>query len=412
MRPRGLRAAVGSGVLTVVTTVAAAGCSLSPDDQPTDQPAPPTRQSSSPSPSPSSSAKPKPLATNLSVPWGLAFLPDGGALVSQRDKGTIVRVTAEGQTTDAGKVAGVSPDGEGGLLGLAVSPDFASDRYVYAYYTSGSDNRIVRMRWNTNGRVDGSDKGQQVIAKGIPKGDSHNGGRLGFGPDGMLYASTGETGKGDAAQDKKSLGGKILRMTTDGDPAKGNPFDTLVWSYGHRNVQGMAWDAKGHMFATEFGQDKLDEINRIEAGKNYGWPEVEGKGGSGKYTDPLVTWPTNEASPSGLAYAGGTLFAAALRGQRLWTVPVNAAGHTGKPKAMLTAKYGRLRTVVPAPDNKSLWVTTSNRDGRGEPHPGDDKVIMIPLKGKGKKGKKGKSNSPTPSPSKKGKGKGPNPTEL
>jgi glucose/arabinose dehydrogenase len=408
MRPRALRAALGSGVLTAVT-VAAAGCSLGPDE-PTDSPAPqPSQQQSSPSPSPSSSGKPKALATNLSVPWGLAFLPDGGALVTQRDKGSIVRVTAQGQVTEAGKVAGVSPGGEGGLLGIAVSPDFTSDRAIYAYYTSGSDNRIVRMHWTTGGQVDGSAKGQQVIAKGIPKGEVHNGGRLAFGPDGMLYASTGETGKGSAAQDKKSLAGKILRMTPDGKPAKGNPFGTLVWSYGHRNVQGMAWDAKGRMFATEFGQDKLDEINRIEPGKNYGWPEVEGKGGGGKYQDPLVTWPTNEASPSGLAYAGGTLFAAALQGQRLWTIPVSGSGQTGKPKAILTGQYGRLRTVVPAPDNKSLWVTTSNRDGRGEPRPGDDKVIMIPLKGKSKKSK---SNSPTPSPSKKSKGQGPNPTEL
>ena len=410
MRPRRLRVAVGSGVLTAVT-VAAAGCGLGPGDQPSGSPAPqPTQQASSPSPSPSESGKPKALATNLSVPWGLAFLPDGGALVTQRDKGTIVRVTAQGQVTDSGKVAGVAAGGEGGLLGIAVSPDFTSDRYVYAYYTSASDNRIVRMKWTDSGQVDGSAKGQQVVLKGIPKGAVHNGGRLAFGPDGMLYASTGETGQGSEAQDKKSLGGKILRMTPDGKPAKGNPFGTLVWSYGHRNVQGMAWDAKGRMYATEFGQDKLDEINRIEPGKNYGWPEVEGKGGGGKYVNPLVTWPTNEASPSGLAYAGGTLFAAALQGQRLWTIPVSGSGSLGKPKAILTAQYGRLRTVVPAPDNKSLWVTTSNRDGRGEPRPGDDKVIMIPLKGK--KGGKGKSNSPTPSPPKKSKGQGPNPTEL
>lgn len=406
MRPRGLRVAVGTAVVTVVT--AAAGCSPAPEEQPTGRPAPqPTQSSDSPQPSPSESGKPKALATNLTVPWGLAFLPDGGALVTERDKGTMLRVTAQGQVTDAGKVAGVEPGGEGGLLGIAISPNFTSDRYVYAYYTSGSDNRIVRMHWTNSGQVDGSAKGQQVIVKGIPKGTVHNGGRLAFGPDGMLYASTGETGEGSQAQDKKSLGGKILRMTPDGRPAKGNPFHTLVWSYGHRNVQGMAWDAKGRMYATEFGQDRYDEINRIQPGKNYGWPEVEGRGGGGKYVDPLVTWSTNEASPSGLAYAGGTLFAAALRGQRLWTIPVSAAGKLGKPKAILTARFGRLRTVVPAPDNKSLWITTSNRDGRGEPRPGDDKVIMIPLKGKGGKSSR---NSPTPSPSK--SGKGPNPSEL
>lgn len=403
MRPRGLRAALGTAAITVATVVTAAGCGFGGGSQPTDQPAP-TSQPPSANPSPSASDKPKELATNLSVPWGLAFLPDGGALVTERDKADILRITPQGQVTDAGRVAGVVKGGEGGLLGIAVSPDFTSDQAVYAYYTSASDNRVVRMKWSETGQVDGSLKSQKVILKGIPKGTVHNGGRLAFGPDGMLYASTGETGRGSAAQDKKSLAGKILRMTPDGRPAKGNPFHSLVWSYGHRNVQGMAWDQKRRMYATEFGQDKWDEINRIEPGKNYGWPKAEGKSGHGTYVDPLVTWSTNEASPSGLAYAGSTLFAAALRGQRLWAVPVSAAGRLGKPKALLTGVYGRLRTVVPAPDNKSLWVTTSNRDGRGEPRPGDDKVIMIPLKGKGK------GQSPTPKPSKSG-GR-PNPTEL
>ena len=402
MRPRGLRAAI----VTTAVVLAAAGCAVGGGgDQQTGRPTPrSTPPGQSAQPSPTSSSKPRAVATNLSVPWGLAFLPDGGALVTQRDKGTIVRVTAQGQVTDAGKVAGVKPAGEGGLLGLAISPDFTSDRYVYAYYTSATDNRVVRMKWTDSGQVDGALKDQHVVVRGIPKGEIHNGGRLAFGPDGMLYVSTGENGRGGPAQDKKSLAGKILRMTPDGKPAKGNPFHSLVWSYGHRNVQGMAWDSKRRMYATEFGQDKWDEINRIEPGKNYGWPEVEGKGGGGKYTDPLITWPTNEASPSGLAYAGGTLFAAALRGQRLWTVRVHPDGKLGKPKAILTGQYGRLRTVVPAPDGKSLWVTTSNRDGRGEPRPGDDKIIVIPLKGKGKGG------SPSPSPSK--TEKGPNPTEL
>ncbi|HEY3682347.1 MAG TPA: PQQ-dependent sugar dehydrogenase [Streptosporangiaceae bacterium] len=403
MRPRGLRAALGTAAITVAAALTAAGCGVGGGPQPTDQPTQ-TSQPTSASPSPTSSDKPKALATNLSVPWGLAFLPDGGALVTERDKADILRITPQGQVTPAGKVAGVVKGGEGGLLGIAISPDFTTDQSVYAYYTSATDNRIVRMKWTESGQVDGSLKNQQVILRGIPKGTVHNGGRLAFGPDGMLYASTGETGRGSEAQDKASLGGKILRMTPDGAPAKGNPFHTLVWSYGHRNVQGMAWDAQRRMYATEFGQDRWDEINRIEPGKDYGWPKVEGKGGGGKYVDPLVTWRTSEASPSGLAYAGSTLFAAALKGQRLWTIPVGKSGQLGKPKALLTGVYGRLRTVVPAPDNKSLWVTTSNRDGRGEPRPGDDKVIMIPLKGKGKGG------SPTPKPSK--SGSKPNPSEL
>lgn len=402
MRPRGLRVAA---VTTAFTMVAATGCAVGGGDERTGTPVPRSTPPDRPAqPSPTSSSKPRAVATNLSVPWGLAFLPDGGALVTERDKATIVRVTAQGQVTDAGKVAGVRADGEGGLLGLAISPDFTSDRYVYAYYTSAHDNRVVRMKWTPSGQVDGALKHQHVVVRGIPKGEIHNGGRLAFGPDGMLYVSTGENGRGKPAQDKKSLAGKILRMTPEGKPAKGNPFHSLVWSYGHRNVQGMAWDAGRRMYATEFGQDKWDEINRIKPGNNYGWPEAEGKGGGRSYTEPLITWPTNEASPSGLAYAGGTLFAAALRGQRLWTVRVGANGKLGKPKAMLTGQYGRLRTVVPSPDGKSLWITTSNRDGRGEPRPGDDKVIIIPMKGKGKGG----SPSPSPSTTK----KGPNPTEL
>lgn len=391
--PRGLT----GGAALVALAVACTGCGLAHKPQPT---SPPTAAPAPTSahPSPTSSDGPKVIATNLSVPWGLAFLPDGGALVTERDTGAIQRVTPQGQVSQAGKVAGVRSAGEGGLLGIAISPNFVRDRYVYVYYTSDTDNRIVRMRWSRTGHVNGAASAQDVLVHGIPSGDVHNGGRLAFGPDGMLYASTGETGRGSAAQDKKSLGGKILRMKPDGHAAHGNPFGTRVWSYGHRNVQGMAWDAKGRMYATEFGQDTYDELNRIKPGKNYGWPEVEGTGGGAKYTDPLLTWRPSDASPSGLAFAGGSLFAAALRGERLWRVPLSRSGTAEHPKPMLSGTYGRLRTVVPTSNGKALWVTTSNKDGRGEPNAGDDKIIMVPLKGKGGRG------SPTPSPKKSGSG--------
>jgi glucose/arabinose dehydrogenase len=267
----------------------------------------------------------------------------------------------------------VAADGEGGLLGVAVSPTFTADHYVYLYFTSGSDNRIVRFAYTGTGvgRLEN-------LVTGIPHGGIHNGGRLEFGPDKMLYAGTGETGDSGLAQDRGSLGGKILRMTPDGKPAPGNPFGSRVWSYGHRNVQGLAWDAKGRMYATEFGQNRFDEVNRIEKGHNYGWPEVEGVGGVGKYTDPLLTWGTSEASPSGLAYAGGSLWAAALRGERLWQVPLGPDGSAGRPVAHYQGTYGRLRAAVRAPDG-SLWITTSNRDGRNSPRRGDDKILAIPL---------------------------------
>jgi glucose/arabinose dehydrogenase len=243
--------------------------------------------------------------TGLSVPWAIAFLPGGDALVTERDSARLVRVTPAGKVSTVGKVPGVSPAGEGGLLGVAVSPSFARDHWVFLYYSAASENRIVRFTYRGQGIAD-----VRTLVTGIPRGPIHNGGRLAFGPDHMLYASTGETGRGGLSQDRSSLGGKILRMTPDGKPAPGNPFGTLVWTYGHRNVQGLAWDQQGHMFATEFGQDRFDEINRISKGHDYGWPVVEGFGGDRKrYTPPLLTWTTDEASPSGLAYAGGSLWA-------------------------------------------------------------------------------------------------------
>ncbi|GAA4068924.1 PQQ-dependent sugar dehydrogenase [Actinomadura miaoliensis] len=316
--------------------------------------------------------RPRELAGNLRVPWAIAFLPDRDALVTERDTARLLRVTPQGRVTEIGRVPGVEPGGEGGLLGVAVSPSFARDRLVYLYFTAASDNRVVRFR------LDGAIRDVRPIVTGIPKGANHNGGRLAFGPDRMLYISTGEVYRGELAQDRDSLGGKILRVTPDGRPAPGNPFGTRVWTLGHRNVQGMAWDDHGRMYATEFGQDRFDEINRIEKGRNYGWPQVEGFGGRDGFTDPLLTWSTSEASPSGLAYADGSLWAAALRGRRLWQVPLDAAGKVGRPVAHLDDRYGRLRAVVRAPDG-TLWVTTSNQDGRGSPRPGDDKILVIPV---------------------------------
>jgi glucose/arabinose dehydrogenase len=317
---------------------------------------------------------PHDLATGLSVPWAIAFLPGGDALVTERDTARLRRVTPAGKVSTVGKVPGVSPAGEGGLLGVAVSPAFATDHWVFLYYSAESENRIVRFPYTGAGIG-----GVQTLVTGIPRGPIHNGGRLAFGPDHLLYASTGETGRGGLAQDRSSLAGKILRMTPEGRPAPGNPFGTLVWTYGHRNVQGLAWDSQGRMFATEFGQDRFDEVNRIIPGRNYGWPIVEGFGGDrSKYTPPLLTWTTDQASPSGLAYAGGSLWAAALRGRRLWQIPVSANGSVGRPQARLTDRYGRLRAVVTAPDG-SLWVSTSNRDGRGDPKRGDDRILVVPL---------------------------------
>ncbi|WP_199752894.1 sorbosone dehydrogenase family protein [Actinoplanes sp. ATCC 53533] len=312
---------------------------------------------------------PETVATGIDVPWGLAFLPDGSALVAERDSGDVLRVrTGRTKPQRVFTVPGVSADGEGGLLGLAVAADYAETEWVYAYYTAEDDNRIVRFK------IDGG--APEVIFDGIDKAGIHNGGRIAFGPDKMLYVGTGDAGDGSESQDAGDTNGKILRLTPEGRPAPGNPTaGSPVWSLGHRNVQGLAWTADGTMYGVEFGQNRFDEVNKIEPGGNYGWPEVEGKGGGRSYLDPIVTWGTDEASPSGAAIVGDTLYAAGLRGERLWTVPLGG----GEPKAELSGRYGRLRTVAVAPDG-ALWLTTSNRDGRGDVQDGDDRILRFPAR--------------------------------
>ncbi|MFI6566683.1 PQQ-dependent sugar dehydrogenase [Streptomyces sp. NPDC050534] len=322
------------------------------------------------------------VTTGLNTPWGVAPLPDDSSLlVASRDQGTITKVDAtSGKKTELGKVSGVSPAGEGGLLGIALSPDYASDHMIYAYFTSASDNRIVRMLYDTKKPAGEQLGAPDTIFKGIPKGYIHNGGRIAFGPDRMLYAGTGESGDRGLAQDRKSLGGKILRLTPEGDPAPGNPFPgSPVYTYGHRNVQGLAWDGKQRLFASEFGQDTWDELNAIKPGADYGWPDAEGKSSDSRYQNPIAQWHTDDASPSGIAYAEGSIWMAGLKGRRLWRIPLKGTVASAEPQAFLTGTYGRLRTVVSAGGNK-LWLTTSNTDGRGDPKSGDDRILELEVK--------------------------------
>jgi glucose/arabinose dehydrogenase len=311
------------------------------------------------------------IAGGLEVPWGVAFLPGGDALVSERTTGRILRIPATGgEPREVMRIDGADTSaGEGGLLGLAVSPDYDKDGLVYAYYTSADDNRVVRFRLGGEPRP---------VLTGLQRGLIHDGGRIAFGPDGMLYIGTGDAGTGALAQDPESLNGKILRIRPDGGVPDDNPFPASpVWSVGHRNVQGLAWDADGRLWEAELGQDRFDEVNLIRPRGNYGWPDVEGRGDTegGRYTNPVLTWETSEASPSGAAVADGALYVGALRGERLWRVPLDGT-RAGEPEAMLDGRYGRLRTVVVAPDG-ALWVTTSNRDGRGSPAESDDRILRV-----------------------------------
>jgi glucose/arabinose dehydrogenase len=370
-RADGLRAVRGRGrgVAALLAALSAAGLAACSSDQSADQPATSAgnRPTSAASPSGTAAGQVTVLASGLEIPWGIAFLPDGDALVTERNSARILRVPAGGGTpTEVQQLSAVDGDGEGGLLGIAVPPTYARDQLVYVYYSTADDNRIARMRLGQPPRP---------IVTGIPRSGIHNGGRLAFGPDGYLYAGTGDASAGGDSQDRNSLGGKILRMTPDGQPAPGNPFGTLVWSYGHRNVQGLVFDRAGRLWASEFGQNRFDEINLIQPGKDYGWPVVEGASDDPRFAAPLVTWPTSDASPSGVTIAGSTLYVAALRGERLWEVPLDG-DRTGTPHAELQGRYGRLRAVQLAPDG-SLWILTSNRDGRGDPVGEDDRILRL-----------------------------------
>jgi glucose/arabinose dehydrogenase len=238
------------------------------------------------------------VTSGLTSPWGLVALADGSTLVSERDTRRILHL-AGGRVKHVRTIEDARPLGEGGLLGLAITQD---QQKVFAYYTAQNDNRLVSMSWN------GQELGEPtVILAGVPKGGRHNGGRLALGPDGYLYVGTGETGDASLAQDTNSLGGKILRITTAGKPARGNPFGNEVYSYGHRNVEGLAFDEEGRLWASEFGEQTWDELNLITKGGNYGWPQVEGTSQNDDLINPKVVWETSEASPSGLAYWRGRL---------------------------------------------------------------------------------------------------------
>ncbi|NQX29668.1 PQQ-dependent sugar dehydrogenase [Microbacteriaceae bacterium VKM Ac-2854] len=318
--------------------------------------------------------EPTVVAEELDAPWSIRLLTDGTTLVSERDTALIREIAGDGTVRDVGEVPGVRPGGEAGLLGLALAP--GDEGTLYAYVTGAEDNRVlsIPLRGDSGSRTLGE---PTPILTGIPKAGNHNGGRIAFGPDGMLYVTVGDAGDAARAQDPVSLGGKILRIAPDGSVPADNPTaGSPVYTLGHRNPQGIAWTDDGRMWASEFGQNTWDELNAITPGANYGWPAVEGVADDRRYVDPIAQWATDDASPSGLAAIGDTLFVAALKGERIWSVDV--ADGIGTPQAWFAGEYGRIRDVAEGPGG-TLRFVTNNTDGRGDPSDGDDRLWQVGL---------------------------------
>jgi glucose/arabinose dehydrogenase len=323
------------------------------------------------------------IAENLDTPWAISFLPDGGMLVTER-KGTVRLINSKGslQSEPVAKLDQVVESGEGGLLGVTLHPDFSSNNFVYLYYTYGGSgsstlNRVVRMKYER-----GKLEAEQTILDQIPGASNHNGGRIKFGPDKFLYITTGDAQEPSRSQDRNSIAGKILRVTDEGKVAPSNPFNSQIYSYGHRNPQGIAWDSKGQLWETEHGPSGgslgvgNDEVNRIEIGKNYGWPEIQGDQTKSDMEVPIKHSGTSSTwAPGGAAFIGNSLFFGGLRGQALFEA-VADNNKIVSLKEHFKGELGRVREVIAGPDGM-LYITTSNWDGRGIPKGGDDKVIKI-----------------------------------
>jgi len=370
----GLRAVEASIAVLASLLLVSCGPGPKPSGSTTDDmPTTPVPTGAAPSVGAATAGQPRTVVGSLEAPWSVVPMPGGRYLISQRDDARILETAPDGDARVVGTVPGVASGGEAGLNGIAVWRGEGRS-WLYAYHATTSDNRVVRMPLiGAPGSYTLGDP--QPIVTGVRVASIHNGGRLAFGPDGMLYITTGDAQRSGDAQDPESLNGKILRVTPDGDPAPGNPFGNAVYSYGHRNVQGVAWTPDGTMWATEFGQNTWDELNVIVPGGNYGWPVVEGRSGDDRYRDPLVQWPTDQASPSGLTAAGDTLYLACLRGARVWRVDTRSGETVGDPVSQLTG-FGRIRDVVAVPGG--LVALTSNTDGRGSPRPGDDRLLLVP----------------------------------
>lgn len=323
------------------------------------------------------------VAENLDTPWELVFLPEGDILVTERS-GQVRYISPDGNLSPQplAVIADAQEIGEGGLLGMTLHPNFSENGLIYFYYTySGNDvgtqNRVVRMTYRDN-----TLSNEEIIIDTIPGAQNHNGGRIAFGPDGFLYVTTGDAQAPSLAQNTDSLAGKILRVTDTGEPAPGNPFENRVYSYGHRNVQGLAWDREGKLWATEHGrsgiQSGFDEVNVIVNGGNYGWPDVEGEETQTGMIAPIIQSGSSTWAPAGAVVYADTLAFVGLRGSSLYEATIQG-NNLDELHQLFENTYGRLRVVALSPDNY-LYIATSNQDGRGTPSEGDDKIVKIPLK--------------------------------
>lgn len=317
------------------------------------------------------------VARSLDTPWAIAFLPSGDMLVPERS-GQVQRIGTNGTKF---QIEGVRETGEGGLLGIALAPDFDSSNHVYLYYTTGNagalTNQVDRYTLSENTLTERT----EIIAN-IPAAINHNGGSIAFGPDDKLYITTGDAQEEDLAQDKNSLAGKILRINPDGSTPSDNPYGNATWSYGHRNPQGIAWDDKGQLWSVEHGpsgaETGYDELNKISKGANYGWPVIRGdETREGMQTAVAQSGSDETWAPGGMAYLGGALYFAGLRGQSLYKVDVSNPDDVSLANIsrLFANEYGRLRAVTAHEDH--LYFSTSNRDGRGTPTQEDDKIIRF-----------------------------------
>lgn len=312
------------------------------------------------------------VAQNLNTPWSIDKIDDTFYITER--SGTITKIN-EGQAIRQQVVLEkqLSQVAEAGLMGFTLAPDFMESNRAYAYYTyedqSGQFNRIVSIILKNNVWEE-----ERVLLDKIPSGNVHHGGRIKIGPDGKLYATAGDALESSLAQNLNSLAGKILRLNLDGSIPSDNPFkNSYVYSYGHRNPQGLTWSPEGTLYASEHGNRSNDEINKIELGLNYGWPEIEGMEEREGMVEPIFTSGSNNTwAPSGMGYYNGKLYVAALRGNAVLEFNLE----TGETSEIVTG-LGRVRDVFVVDD--TLYFVTNNTDGRGNPQPNDDKLYSISL---------------------------------